>query len=402
MCEKCGDIGLKHDVADEGRRRLLVGGAGIAAASPFFLSGAQAQTEAQPIETGPSKVRAFGAPAASQPLTAMEVDRRGVGPKDVLIDIMYCGICHSDIHTVRDQWGPSKYPAVPGHEIVGRVRAVGRDVTKFRVGDIAGVGCMVNSCGTCENCLNDMEQYCLNGNTLTYQSPDKELGGYTQGGYADAIVVTEAFVIRIPPGANLAATAPLLCAAVTTFSPMQHWKLEAGQRVGIVGMGGLGHLAVKLAVARKADVTVFTTSADKVADARRFGARDAVVSTDTAAMESHAAQYDLLISTIPQPFAVQPFLNLLRLNGTMVTVGVLQELEDVRGSGLWRRRRSLAASIIGGIAETQEVVDYCASRNISADVEIIQPDQINEAMNRVVNKQARYRFVIDMTAGRQG
>jgi uncharacterized zinc-type alcohol dehydrogenase-like protein len=322
----------------------------------------------------------------------------------VLIDVLYCGICHSDIHAVHGDWGSPNYPRVPGHEIIGRVAGVGNAVTKFRVGDIAGVGCMVDSCGECENCLADREQNCLNGTTFTYDAPDKVSGGYTYGGYSERLVVTERFAIRIPPGVNLAATAPLLCAGITTFSPMQHWRLEPGQRVGIIGMGGLGHVAVKLAVARRADVTIFTTTQSKIADAKRFGAREAVLSSDEAAMARLANHFELLISTVPYSYRMQPFMNLLKLDGTLVNVGLLLNLEgtDLSGMLMGFGRKSLAGSMIGGIAETQEVIDYCAARNITADIELIRPDQISQAYERVVNKDVRYRFVIDLTAGRQG
>jgi alcohol dehydrogenase (NADP+) len=290
------------------------------------------------------------------------------------------------------------YPCVPGHEIIGRVEAVGSAVTKFKVGDIGGVGCMVASCGTCENCLADREQNCLKGATFTYNSPDRAMGENTLGGYSGKRVVSERFVIRIPPGADLAATAPLLCAGITTFSPMQHWKLSSRQRVGVIGLGGLGHMAVKLAAARKAEVTVFTTSPGKIADARRLGAQEAVLWSDTAAMKRLANRIDLLIATVPQAFPMQPFMDVLALDGTLVNVGALNQLEGgLIGMSMAFGRKSLAGSVIGGIAETQEVVDYCASRGIKADVELIRPEQINQAFDRVVSKDVRYRFVIDMT-----
>jgi uncharacterized zinc-type alcohol dehydrogenase-like protein len=293
---------------------------------------------------------------------------------------------------------PTNYPSVPGHEIIGRVQAVGSAVTKFKVGDIGGVGCMVNSCCTCENCPADREQNCLNGATFTYNSPDPVSGGHTFGGYSDKMVVPEHFVIRIPPGADLAATAPLLCAGITTFSPMQHWKLSAGQRVGVIGLGGLGHIAVKLAVARKADVTVFTTSPGKIADAKRMGAREAVLWSDTAALKRLANQFDLLISTVPQAYPMQPFVNLLKLDSTLVNVGAMKDLQGINGLALVFGRKSVAGSVIGGVAETQEVIDYCAARNIKADIELIRVEDINRAYERVVKKDVRYRFVIDMAS----
>jgi alcohol dehydrogenase (NADP+) len=379
-------------------------GLGLAAApllTRVAIGAPAAETDA-PVGNNAFSVRAWGATSATSPLGAMQIERRATGPNDVLLDILYCGICHSDIHTVRDEWRatlPTAYPSVPGHEIIGRVQAVGGAVTKFKVGDIGGVGCMVNSCGTCENCLADREQNCLAGATFTYNSPDAVLGGRTFGGYSDKIVVAEHFVIRIPPGADLPATAPLLCAGITPFSPMQHWKLETGQRVGVIGLGGLGHMVVKLAVARKAEVTVFTTSPGKIADAKRLGAREAVLWSDTEAMKRLANQFDLMISTVPKAFPMQPFMDLLKLDATLVNLGAMEPLEGgISGMMLAFGRKSLAGSVIGGIAETQEVIDYCAARNIKADIELIRPEEINRAYERVVNKDVRYRFVIDMAS----
>ena len=389
------------------RRKFLFAGAGLAATpllAGLTTAAARAQPSAAATETGPFSVRAYGVSGAKAPFSPIRIQRRAVSPRDVLIDILYCGICHSDIHAARGDWGSANFPRVPGHEIIGRVAGVGNAVTKFRAGDIAGVGCMVDSCGECENCLADREQNCLKGTTFTYDAPDKVSGGSTYGGYSERLVVTERFAIRIPPGVNLAATAPLLCAGITTFSPMQHWRLEPGQRVGIIGLGGLGHVAVKLAAARRAEVTAFTTTPGKIADARRLGAREAVLWSDAAGMARLANHFDLMIATVPYPFAIQPFMNLLRLDGTLVNVGMLLRLEgaDLSGMLMGFGRKSLAGSMIGGIAETQEVIDYCAARNITADIELIRPDQINAAYDRVVNKDVRYRFVIDMTAGRQG
>src|SRR3954471_13447051 len=311
------------------RRDMMKVGAAMAAAP--LIGGAAKGAEAdagKAIDTSkPTPARAYGAAKASEPLGPLNIERRAVGPRDVLLDVLYCGICHSDIHAVRSDWGKTKYPVVPGHEIVGRVQAVGREVTKFKVGDIGGVGCMVDSCGTCENCQGDREQNCLNGTTFTYDSEDRAHGGYTFGGYSDKVVVSERFVIRIPPGVDLAATAPLLCAGVTTFSPMRHWKLSGGQRVGVVGLGGLGpvglelsggqrggvvglgglgHMALKLAVARGAEATVFTTSPGKLADAKKMGATEAVLSSDEAAMKRLANTFDLLITTVPKAYPMQP------------------------------------------------------------------------------------------------
>jgi uncharacterized zinc-type alcohol dehydrogenase-like protein len=386
-----------------GRREFVVAGASLAMTP--LLGGAAAAAQAGQRETsvgsGPTRARAYGNTRPDAPLSLMSIERRPVGPNDVLLDVLYCGICHSDIHQARNEWAawnPTNYSCVPGHEIIGRVRAVGKAVTKFKVGDIGGVGCMVDSCRTCENCRDDREQNCTRPATYTYNSPDLVLGGHTLGGYSDTMVVSEHFVIRIPPGMDLAATAPLLCAGVTTFSPMRHWKLSAGQRIGVVGLGGLGHMAVKLAVAQGANVTVFTTSPGKVADAKRLGAREAVLSTDAEAMKRLTGSFDLLISTAPRAYPMQPFLGVLKLDGTLVNVGALEKLQDVDGPTLVRGRKSIAGSLIGGIAETQEVIDFCAARDIKADVEVIGVQDINKAFDRVVNKDVRYRFVIDMAS----
>jgi uncharacterized zinc-type alcohol dehydrogenase-like protein len=398
MCARCDDP--THDGAHRSdRRQLLIAGAGLAA-TPLLADSAEAQTR-HLAEQGPFQVRAYATSGPSAPFAPMQIERRAVRPSDVLIDVLYAGICHSDIHTARSEWGPTNYPVVPGHEIIGRVAAVGSAVTKFKVGDIAGVGCMVDSCGTCENCRADREQNCLNGTTFTYDAPDKVSGGRTYGGYAERIVVTERFAIRIPPGMDLAGAAPLLCAGVTTFSPMQHWRLEPGQRVGVVGLGGLGHVAVKLAAARGAKVTVFTTSPGKLSDAQRLGAKAAVLWSDKAAMSGLANQFDLMISTVPESYPMQPFIDLLKLDATYVNVGALGEISGLSGMAMGFGRKSLAGSMIGGVAETQAVIDYCAARNIKADVELIKPDQISQAYDRVVAKDVRYRFVVDMTQGRQ-
>ncbi|WP_199912256.1 NAD(P)-dependent alcohol dehydrogenase [Stenotrophomonas sp. ZAC14D2_NAIMI4_7] len=329
-----------------------------------------------------------------QRIAPMEIQRRAVGPHDVLIDVLYAGICHSDVHTVRGDWGTPAFPCIPGHEIIGRVLAVGAKVTKFTVGEIAGVGCMVDACGTCENCLADREQICLNGTTFTYNAPDKVSGGSTLGGYSEKIVVSERFAIRIPPGMDLASAAPILCAGITTFSPIRHWGVRPGQRVGVVGLGGLGHMAVKLAVAQRAEVTIFTTSPGKLADATRLGARQAVLWSDAAALKPLANSLDVVISTVPYPFQVQPLLDTLKLDATLVNVG-LGEPQGLNPTAMAFGRKSLAGSMIGGIAETQAVIDYCFARNIRPDVELISPDQINTAFDRVVAKDVRYRFVID-------
>lgn len=383
---------------------MLLATAGVAAGSlvATFPGAAQSLGEAKPPSMSASTVRAYGVRSTTTPVVPLQIPRRAVGPKDVLIDVLYSGICHSDIHAARGDWGSPDFPKVPGHEIVGRVLAVGNQVTKFRVGDTAGVGCMVDACGECSNCLADREQNCLNGTTFTYDAPDKVSGGYTYGGYSERVVVTEKFVIRIPPGMDLAAAAPLLCAGITTFSPLNHWELKPGQRIGVIGLGGLGHVAVKLAAARQADVTIFTTSASKIADASRLGAKRAVLSSDAESMKALAGQFDLLISTVPVTYPMQPFMDLLKLDGTLVNVGALLGLDGAGLSGMLMGfgRKRLAGSMIGGIAETQQVIDYCAARKIHADVELIRPDQINQAFERVVDKDVRYRFVIDFASGK--
>lgn len=405
MCKHCSDTKPFENDAVSERRDVLKAGAALFAAPLVAGLGTNAQAAATQTPKapgpGPYPARAWATPSATAPLAPMSIQRRALGPHDVLIDVLYCGICHSDIHQARNEWPtsfPTTYPCVPGHEIIGRVLAVGSQVTKFKVGDAAGVGCMVDADLTCENCLNDREQNCLGGTTFTYNSPDKLSGGHTFGGYADKIVVKEHFGIRIPPGADLAAMAPLLCAGITTFSPMQHWKLSAGQRVGVIGLGGLGHMAVKLAVARKAEVTVFTTSPGKIADAKRLGAREAVLWSDAVAMKRLAGKLDLLISTVPETYPMQPFMDVLKLDGTLINVGALNKLEGLDGMWLAFGRKSLAGSMIGGIAETQEVIDYCTARNIKADIELIRPDQINQAFDRVKKKDVRYRFVIDFAS----
>ena len=398
----------EHGPVALGRREVLRGGAALVAAPlaagvPSRVHAAEAEAPAGP---GPYATRAYGASSAGSRLEPLQIQRRALGPTDVLLDVLYCGICHSDIHQVRDEWkewGPTVYPSVPGHEIIGRVIAVGNKVTKFKAGDIGGVGCMVDSCRTCEFCRADREQNCAEGATFTYNSPDHHNAGpTTYGGYSDKVVVTEHFVIRIPPGLDLAAMAPLLCAGITTFSPMQHWKVGAGQRVGVVGLGGLGHMALKLAVARGAEATVFTTSPGKVGDAKRMGAKEAVLWSDEAAMKRLANTFNLLISTVPKASPMQPFVNVLKPNATLVNVGAMEELKGVTGINLIYARKSIAGSMIGGIAETQEVIDYCAARNIKADVQIVRPEEINRAYEQVVNKDVRYRFVIDMASLKTG
>lgn len=393
-----------NDPISLGRRDVLK--LGTALTLPPLLAGLNASAQEDPPETAelgrPIAARAYAAQRPDGPLGPIEIRRRALGPHDVLLDVLYCGVCHSDLHQARNEWaewGPTEYPCVPGHEIIGRVQAVGTAVTKFKTGDLGGVGCLVDSCRRCDNCRADREQNCLVGATFTYNAPDKQgPSKVSLGGYSDKMVVTEHFVIRIPPGADLAATAPLLCAGITTFSPMQHWKLGAGQRVGVVGLGGLGHLAVKLAAARGAEVTLFTTSPGKLGDAKRLGAADAVLSSDETAMKRLANRFDLLISTVPRAYPMAPFLNALKQDATFVNVGAMELLQGVTGISLVYSRKSVAGSMIGGIAETQQVVDYCSAHGIQADVEVIPIQKINDAFDRVVKKDVRYRFVIDMAS----
>nr|WP_025860002.1 NAD(P)-dependent alcohol dehydrogenase [Acetobacter papayae] len=392
MCSGCDDP--NHVAATFDRRNLLIGSAGLAATG-LIANAASAKTKETTADLGPTAAHAWAATDKSN-FAPMKIQRRALGPNDVRMEILYCGICHSDIHMVREEWMPAHYPMVPGHEIIGRVTAVGPKVTKFRIGDIGGVGCMVDSCGYCVECLADREHACLNGMTLTYASPDKISGGTTQGGYSTGIVVTEKFVIRIPPGVNLAGMAPLLCAGITTFSPLQHWKASRGMKVGVIGLGGLGHMAVKLAVAKGADVTVFTTSPGKQAAALLMGAREAILWSDQTKMHSFGPDFDLIIAAVPQAFPIQPFMNLLKTDATLVNVGTLEAIDGYNAMMNNTARRNLSGSMIGGIAETQEVVDFCAARGITADVELIRPDQIATAFDRVVGKDVKFRFVIDM------
>ena len=340
-------------------------------------------------------VKAYAALSASQPLAPVTVDRRDVGPHDVLIEIAYAGICHSDIHTVRGDWGPVTYPQVVGHEIVGTVVEVGSQVTRHGVGDRVGVGCMVNSCRECSSCLAGFEQYCARGFTDTFNAVDVD-GTITQGGYATHIVVTEDFVLRVPASIPYEAAAPLLCAGITTYSPLAHWKAGEGTRVGVVGLGGLGHMAVKIAHAMGAEVTVLSRGRSKEADALRLGADHYVATGEEGALEAVAGTFDLVINTVSAPLPMDDYLGLLALDGTLVAVGAPPEALPVTVFTLFTNRRSLAGSTIGGIRETQEMLDFCAEHGIAPDVEVIAADQINEAYERVLAADVRYRFVIDV------
>ncbi len=338
--------------------------------------------------------RAFGAPAADQPLHALEIPRRAVGPKDVRIDIKFCGICHSDIHFTRGEWGDVPYPAVPGHEIAGIVAEVGSEVTRFAPGDRVGVGCMVNSCRECESCRNGVEQYCLAGNTQTYGSIDRD-GSITRGGYSDHVVVDEDFVLRIPEGLALDAAAPLLCAGITTYSPLRHWQAGPGRHVAVVGLGGLGHMAVKLAKAMGAEVTVLSQSLRKRDDGLRLGADGYFATSDDATFDTLAGHFDLIVNTVSAGIDIGRFLTLLRTDGALVNVGAPPEPLPVPVFPLLLQRRTFAGSAIGSIGETQEMLDFCAGHGITAEIEVIGADRINDAWERVLNSDVRYRFVID-------
>jgi alcohol dehydrogenase (NADP+) len=377
-------------------RRLVLGSAAAMGTMAAFGEGAGGAAAAATIPAA-----GFAAPGESQPLVPFSFKRRPVGPKDVLIDILYCGVCHSDIHTVNGDWPGTVYPCVPGHEILGRVVKVGGEVTKFKRGDIAAVGCMVDSCGHCEACTEGLEQYCPDW-TLTYDSNDKISGGKTYGGYSSLIVVTEHFAVKIPPGMNLSGATPLLCAGITTYSPLRHWKAGPGKKVGIVGIGGLGHVGVKISAALGAETYAITTTPDKAVDAKRLGAVGAILSTDATAMGGYREKFDLLVSTIPCNHDVHPYLNLLKRDGTLVIVGALAPKPGALAFAvLVARRRSIAGSCIGGMAETQEMVDFCARHAIVTDAEIIPIQKINEAYKNVENKKVRYRYVIDMASLRK-
>jgi len=340
--------------------------------------------------------KAYASQSATAPLAPYSFERRDPGPLDVQIEILFCGICHSDIHTVRSEWGPANYPCVPGHEIVGRVTAVGKDVKKFKQGDLAGVGCMVDSCRECTHCLAGVEQFCLNGMTLTYNSPDKKSGGFTCGGYSTSIVVDEAYTLKIPPNLDLAATAPLLCAGITTYSPLQHWKVGPGQKVGIVGLGGLGHMGLKIAHALGADVYLFTTSPGKTKDALRLGAKDVIISKNPDEMKKHAGSFDFILDCVAAKHDINAYLQMLKLDASLVLVGAPPEPLEVAAFNLIFPRKSLSGSLIGGIRETQEMLDFCAKHNIVSDIEMIPIQKVNEAYERVIKSDVKYRFVIDM------
>jgi uncharacterized zinc-type alcohol dehydrogenase-like protein len=347
------------------------------------------------------ETKAYAAQSSTSALGPFSFNRRDPGPSDVQIDIQYCGVCHSDLHTARNEWEgflPTVYPAVPGHEIVGRVAKAGKDVRKYKEGDLVAVGCLVDSCRKCESCKAGLENYCEVESVFTYNSPDKYTGGVTYGGYSKQVVVDENYVLRVPTNLDLAGVAPLLCAGITTYSPLRHWKVGKGQKVGVVGLGGLGHMGVKLASAFGAEVTLFTTSPNKKDDALRLGAQHVVLSKDQAEMEKHLRSFDFILDTVSGDHDLNAYLNLLKRDGSMVLVGAPEKPAPIAAFNLIMARRSLAGSGIGGIPETQEMLDFCGEHGLTADIEMIPIQKINEAYERLLKSDVKYRFVIDMAS----
>ena len=340
--------------------------------------------------------KAYGVTEQDAPVAPLSIERRELRPRDVAIEIDYCGVCHSDIHYCRNDWHNARYPAVPGHEIVGRVTAVGDEVSGHAVGDLVAVGCLVESCQECEACEDGDQQYCERGAIQTYGSKDPVLGGSTFGGYSGAIVVREDFVLKVPERLDPAAVAPLLCAGITTYSPLKHWNVGPGDKVGVVGLGGLGHMAVKFAHAMGAHVVMITTSPEKAEDAERLGAKEVLISTDQEAMKAHRASFDVIVNTVPVAHPLNPYLALLSRNGTMVIVGAIEPFDGMHSGQLIGNRRRLAGSGIGGLEETQEMLDFCGEHGIVSDIEMTDIEVINEAWTRVVDGDVKYRFVIDM------
>lgn len=351
------------------------------------------------MSTSMIKVRGYAAADAQSDLVPFAFERRAPGPHDVQIEILYCGICHSDLHQARNDWSNSLYPMVPGHEIVGRVVATGSGVKNFKPGDFAGVGCMVDSCRVCPACKDSLEQYCQEGATWTYNATERGSDALTFGGYSEQITVDEHFVVKIPPGLDLKGAAPLLCAGITTYSPLKHWKVGPGQKVGVIGLGGLGHMGIKFAKAMGAHVVMITTSPGKAADAKHLGADEVLLSRDEAAMTAAAGSFDFLLNTIPVGHDLNPYMNLLKRDRTMVLVGVLTELEPpVTGASVIFGRKNISGSAIGGMAETQDMIDFCAAHNIVSDIEMIPIQKVNEAYERLLKNDVKYRFVIDMAS----
>ncbi|WP_312362397.1 NAD(P)-dependent alcohol dehydrogenase [Sphingobacterium sp.] len=343
------------------------------------------------------KAKAFGAEAPDADLKELSINRREVTPHDVEIEILYCGICHSDLHAVHNDWGATTYPIVPGHEIVGRITKIGESVTKFQVGDLAGVGCIVDSCRECEYCHNGDEQFCEKGWTVVFNSFDRKYGAITYGGFSENIVVDENYVVRVPENLDLPSAAPILCAGITVYSPLKHWKAGAGKNVGIIGIGGLGHMAIKISKAMGAYVTVYTTSQAKADDARRLGADNVVLSTDAEQMKTCPKQ-DMILDTVSAKHNLNTYIDLLKVDGSLVMVGLPAEPLEIGAGNVVHGRKSFSGSNIGGIAETQEVLDFCAKHNITADIELIEINEVNNAFERLEKGDVKYRFVIDMTS----
>ena len=341
------------------------------------------------------RVRAIGTEAADVPLKQMFIERREVQPHDVEFEIMYCGICHSDLHAIHNDWGGTQYPIVPGHEIVGKVTRVGAEVTKFKVGDLAAVGCIVDSCGHCEQCEQGEEQFCEHGWTVVFNGQDKKYGGITYGGFSASIVTDENYVLHVPESLDLASAAPILCAGITTYSPLKHWGAGPGKKIGIIGIGGLGHMAIKIAKAMGAEVTVFTTSQSKADDAKRLGADHVVLSKDEEHMQNCPKQH-MILDTVSAKHDVNAYLQLLKVDGSLVMVGLPSQPLEVSAFNIVNGRKSFSGSNIGGIRETQEVLDFCADHNITADIELIKPGEVNDALARLEKGDVKYRFVIDM------
>ena len=343
-----------------------------------------------------TQVKAYGASSATADLEPLNIPRRDIGPNDIKVDITYCGVCHSDIHTARNDWKNSVYPVVPGHEIIGRVLEVGSQVKGYKTGDLVGVGCLVDSCQTCHSCNDGLEQYCENGWTGTYNSADKHLGGQTYGGYSTSIVVDEKFILRIPTNIDEKGAAPLLCAGITTWSPLRHWNVKKGDKVGIVGLGGLGHMGVKFANALGAHVVMITTSPSKAADAKALGAHEVLISSNGTDIQKHLNSFDFILNTVPIAHEMDSYIALLKRDATMVLVGAVEPLKPFHGGGIIMGRKRIAGSLIGGIKETQEMLDFCGEHNIVSDVEMITMQDINEAYERIIKADVKYRFVIDM------
>jgi len=342
--------------------------------------------------------KAYAVTSESSSFAPLDITRREPTATDVAIEILFCGVCHSDLHIARNEWGMTKYPCVPGHEILGRVVNVGSDVTKFKVGDIAAVGCLVDSCRTCSSCEQGMEQFCLNGPTMTYNSEDKHLGGLTYGGYSEAVVVDEAFTLKVPDNLDPAGASPLLCAGITTYSPLRKWNVGQGQKVGIVGLGGLGHMGVKFAAAFGAHTVLFTTSPSKVEDGKRLGANEVIISKDEQQMKQHAGSFDFILDTVSADHDINAYMAMLKLDGTLVLVGAPPNPLQLSAFSMLFPRKHLSGSLIGGIPETQEMLDFCGQHNIVCDIERINMQQIDEAYERMLRSDVKYRFVIDMAS----